>query len=206
MPYTVFDTWLAWLRFRAAFRHVRPDARVCDIGCGVDAQFLRWARARIRFGLGIDIQVFNKRTQPVPVVRADITRSLPLRDSAFDHATMLAVLEHLPQPEATLREVFRILAPGGSLILTWPEKVVDPILKVMHRARVFSDEMESEKHQQRLPLETLQTLLRTIGFERIEHRTFEFGLNNLLVAYKHIPSTSSGRGRPEERTTEVSCS
>lgn len=183
--YTVFDVWLARVRFLAAFPHIRANARVCDIGCGVDAQFLRWAHTRIGFGVGVDIQNFSKKAIPVRIVRANITQSLPLCDGVFDHATMLAVLEHLREPEVTLREAFRILAPGGSLILTWPNEAVDPFLKVLHRARVFSDEMEGEKHQRRLPLDQLSALLRAIGFERLVHRTFEFGLNNLLVAHKH---------------------
>jgi hypothetical protein len=49
---------------------------------------------------------------------------------------------------------------------------------------VVSEEMESEEHKPRLPLDQLQGLLREIGFVRFEHRTFEWGLNNLMVAHK----------------------
>ena len=44
--------------------------------------------------------------------------------------------------------------------------------------------MESEKHKPRIPLAELQTMLRDIGFTRLDHSTFELGLNNLMVAYK----------------------
>jgi SAM-dependent methyltransferase len=184
MAYTIFDTWLAWLRYRAVLPHLRPDARVCDIGCGVDMQFLRWAQGRIGFGVGLDLQKFSQRADPRRVIRTDVTKGLPVRDGQFDHAVMLAVLEHLREPEATLREVFRILAPGGSLILTWPSALIDPTLKILHRSRIVSDEMASDQHQDRLPVVALLALLRGIGFERCVHQTFEFGLNNLLVAHK----------------------
>jgi 2-polyprenyl-3-methyl-5-hydroxy-6-metoxy-1,4-benzoquinol methylase len=95
---------------------------------------------------------------------------------------MLAVLEHLAKPEPVLREVHRILAPTGSLILTWPSALVDPILGVLHGLRLVSDEMESDEHQKRIPVEELQHMLQRIGFKDFIHRRFELGLNNLMVA------------------------
>jgi len=64
---------------------------------------------------------------------------------------MLAVFEHLVQPEAVLREASRILVPGGSLIMTWPAALVDPILNILHALHLISDEMESDEHQKRMP-------------------------------------------------------
>jgi SAM-dependent methyltransferase len=95
---------------------------------------------------------------------------------------MLAVLEHLAEPEPVLREAHRILAPGGSLILTWPSAMVDPILKVLHDLKLISDEMKLDQHQKRIPTGTLQQILHRIGFEDFVYYTFEFGLNNLMVA------------------------
>ena len=97
---------------------------------------------------------------------------------------MLAVIEHLSEPQKVLHEAFRILIPGGSLILSWPSAVVDPILNLLHRVGIVSNEMESEQHQQRMTVDQLQRILYDLGFEQFAHRTFEFGLNNLLVAYK----------------------
>lgn len=183
MAYTAFDRFVAWCRFRAARPHIRQDAQVCDIGCGLEARFLRWLGPRIRGGVGLDYQV-SKRSNGAPVVFTDITKGLPVKSAYFDHAVMLAVLEHLSDPEPVLAEAHRVIAPGGSLIMTWPNSAVDPILNVLHKVGAVSNEMESEKHEQRVPLDKLQTMLRDVGFERFEHRTFELGLNNLMVAYK----------------------
>ena len=95
---------------------------------------------------------------------------------------MLAVLEHLRQPESVLCEAYRILSPGGSLIMTWPSEMVDPILKVLHGLGLVSDEMESDEHQKRIPVEALRRMLQAIGFRELVHRRFEFGLNHLMVA------------------------
>jgi hypothetical protein len=42
--------------------------------------------------------------------------------------------------------------------------------------------MESDEHQKRIPVETLQQMLEHIGFQKFVHRRFEFGVNNLMVA------------------------
>jgi hypothetical protein len=68
--------------------------------------------------------------------------------------------------------------------MTWPASAVDPILGVMRRLHLISDEMESDEHQKRIPVKKLQEMLEKIGFQKFVHRRFELGLNNLLVATK----------------------
>src|SRR5262250_1372354 len=109
MPYTLFDRFVAWCRFRIARPYVRSGARVCDLGCGVGSDFLRWLGPHIRFGVGVDVQVFSEASGVHPVLRGNITEGLPLRSSQFDHVVMLAVLEHLAEPAEVLREAYRIL-------------------------------------------------------------------------------------------------
>jgi SAM-dependent methyltransferase len=182
MSYTSLDHFIARMRFQAAYPHIRKGARVCDLGCGLDAAFLDFAAERIAYGVGVDDQVRDGAGGRWKQVHTDIRAPLPLESGEFDNVVMLAVLEHLPEPEPVLREAYRILKPGGSLILTWPSAMVDPILKMLHGLRLISDEMESQEHQKRIPLGTLQQMLHRIGFNEFIHYTFEFGLNNLMVA------------------------
>lgn len=184
MSYTIFDRLVAWRRFRAALPHIHPRARVCDIGCGLDAQFLHYARERIAWGVGIDAQMALKRCANNGLVRGDITQGLPFLSGDFDHAILLAVLEHLRQPQPLLGEIFRILKPGGSLIMTWPAAAVDPFLHILHSIGFVGHEMESQEHQARVPLPTLLQMVNESGFTRSRHQHFELGLNNLLVCYK----------------------
>lgn len=184
MAYTRVDRFVAWMRFRAAYPFVKRGARVCDLGCGLEAAFLSYAADRIATGVGLDDQVVESQQGRWKRVRADLTSPLPFVDGEFDHVVMLAVLEHLTEPERVLREVFRVIAPGGSLIMTWPSSMVDPILHVLHALGLVSDEMESDEHQKRIPVEALKQMLRGIGFQRFVHHRFELGLNNLMAAYR----------------------
>jgi SAM-dependent methyltransferase len=182
MAYTGIDRLIARLRFRAAYPYIRPGSRVCDVGCGLETAFLEYTGDRIAHGVGVDDQVEDGAQGRWQRVHADIRASLPLPSEHFDHVVMLAVLEHLAEPEPVLREAHRLLVPGGSLILTWPSAMVDPILRGLRGVRLVSEEMESDEHQRRIPVATLEEMLRRIGFRKFLHRRFEFGLNNLLVA------------------------
>jgi ubiquinone/menaquinone biosynthesis C-methylase UbiE len=184
MPYTEIDHFIARLRFRAAYPHLRPGSRVCDLGCGLEAAFLDYASDRIATGVGVDDQVPDGVQGRWQRVRGDLRSPLSFPDGHFDHVVMLAVLEHLTEPEKVLREAHRVLASGGSLIMTWPSSMVDPILNVLHSLHLISDEMESDEHQKRIPVDTLQQMLQVIGFQKFIHRRFELGLNNLMVAFR----------------------
>jgi ubiquinone/menaquinone biosynthesis C-methylase UbiE len=184
MAYTQLDHFFAKMRFRAAYPHLRPGSRVCDLGCGQEMAFLDFAEDKIARGVGADDQVENGTCGRWQRIHADLRARLPFADGEFDHVVMLAVFEHLTQPEATLREAFRILVPRGSLIMTWPAALVDPILNVMHGFHLISDEMESDEHQKRLPVSEVLQMAERVGFTETFHRTFEMGLNNLMVATK----------------------
>jgi ubiquinone/menaquinone biosynthesis C-methylase UbiE len=184
MAYTAFDRFVARCRFRAAAPHIRPQSRVCDLGCGEGAPFLHHIASRIQSGVGLDEYAGESNHGSISVVRADITGELPLEGGQFDHVTMLAVLEHLIEPKYVLAEAYRILRPGGSLIMTWPGSVVDPILEVLTRIQLVNNELGFDQHQPRIPVTQLINILRSMGFTTIENGKFEMGLNNWLVANK----------------------
>ncbi len=177
---TGFDRWVAALRIREALGHVDAKGRVCDLGCGVDSLiFEHLPPGGLR--AGVDYQ------KPLPrrgalLVQADLLGGVPLRAESFDAVTLLAVIEHLTEPERTLAEAHRILAPGGRLVLTWPSASVDLILAVVSRIGLVSREMECGHHQPRRPVAEWAALLAELGFRDVRHRTFELGLNHLMVA------------------------
>lgn len=61
----------------------------------------------------------NLTTAKRPDVQADALAN-PFAAASFDYVICAELLEHVPQPGAVLTEVYRMLKPGGSLIITVP--------------------------------------------------------------------------------------
>jgi ubiquinone/menaquinone biosynthesis C-methylase UbiE len=111
----------------ARLRAIPPGHRLLDAGAG--RQPFREACAHLRyvaqdFGkyeaapAGVGLQRSDFAYGPLDVV-SDVA-AIPEADASFDAILCTEVLEHVPAPEAALREFARLLRPGGALILTAP--------------------------------------------------------------------------------------
>jgi len=93
--------------------------RVLDLGCN-DGALAHSIAQRDAFALGADrfkYACVAAQTYGVPVVALDAERTLPFVDHAFDTVIVSGLLECVADPGSALREVRRILRPGGCLVL-----------------------------------------------------------------------------------------
>jgi len=124
--------WLAWLRCtplhpqwlldsqQSIARWAEPSLHgsVLDIGCGD-----RWIEPHLANGafyVGLDSIATGARLyQSRPSMFGDAP-ALGIRDGCVDCVLLLEVLEHLESPRSALREIHRVLRPGGRLLLSMP--------------------------------------------------------------------------------------
>jgi len=89
---------------------------VLDVGCG-RKPYQHLTRATRYVGVDIDTPATRA------LAAADFYydgRTLPFPDASFDTVLCSQVLEHVFTPEAFLREIHRVLRPGGALLLATP--------------------------------------------------------------------------------------
>jgi SAM-dependent methyltransferase len=107
---------------------LRPGDTVLDAGCGT-GRALPALRDAVGAGgrvLGIDLTpemlaaaVRAGRDRSGQLLHGDVMR-LPVRSRSLDAVFGAGLISHLPQPEAGLRELARVVRPGGLLALFHP--------------------------------------------------------------------------------------
>ena len=105
-----------------------------DVGCGNGAQtiyfancFRRWMAVDVeedrlgQFRRELERGKYEAASKPHQIIRYDGDR-IPLQDNSVDVLTCIEVIEHTRSDSATIRELLRVLKPGGTAIITVPNK------------------------------------------------------------------------------------
>jgi ArsR family transcriptional regulator len=115
-------SWAAWSR---AIGLLLPASDVADLGCGegyLTIEAARWARSVV----GIDrssavlargkAMAARRKVRNITWKRGELEH-LPLKDQSVDVALLSQALHHAEQPDTALAEAFRILRPGGRVLI-----------------------------------------------------------------------------------------
>lgn len=114
---------------------LQPDDDLLDVGCG-SAVFLRHRAAGLRYVAGIDasqIQVGLARSRLAEHIAAGAAEivlgdaaALPWEDGRFSAVASINCLKFVPDPDQALREMCRVLRPGGRVVHMTDPPVTDP--------------------------------------------------------------------------------
>jgi SAM-dependent methyltransferase len=114
-PPSTSPTWVIraplarWLKAQAAELGAGPRVRVLDVGCGVKPYYPFFADVASEY-VGVDA-VEN----PMADLRG-LVEALPVEDASFDVVLCTQVLEHCGDPARAVRELRRVIRPGGRVL------------------------------------------------------------------------------------------
>jgi SAM-dependent methyltransferase len=169
-----------------AYREIagsRPSHRVLDLGAAEGATLLEMRALLGGLGRFDGVEFSDELIESAPplpsdtaLYRGDITAELPsvLPRASYDLCTLLAVLEHLEDPGAALRNAFDMLRPGGVLVASCPNPVWD---EIAGRLRLVAD----EHHEQHLDAGRMLELARDAGFAGARYRPFMWAPTGILA-------------------------
>ena len=162
-----------------------PDCRLLDIGCGWEAKLLMSVESIISTGVGVDFKAPSINTNKIQTLSLTLDKKLPFEDQSFDFITMLAVMEHLENDEAILKECARLLKPGGGLLITVPSWYAKPVLEFLSFKLKLINPYEILDHKRYYNREDLIRITDKVNELQIkEHIYFQWRFNNRLFCQR----------------------
>ena len=202
-----------FMALRAASSHaafllpyLRESSRLLDCGCGPGSMTCDFAEV-VSPGhvTGIDreesqIKLARGRAEERQLANVSFTvgsiYDLPFPDSSFDIVFAHAIFEHLASPDAALKEIFRVLAPGGLAAVRspdWGGFIVVPDGPGIQTAINHYAELQIANGGDIHVGRKLPTLLRAAGFDDLTFSaTYDCSLAPTIIAeYLAIPLSES---------------
>jgi len=188
---TLADRLGVWLSQRTIRRYMpsRNDLEVLELGCGYRAAQLIALEPKLKRGIGVDFQIAPElqMLERFTFHQGAIEEIMPKLDSeSLDVVMLISVLEHLVEPEFTIRYAWRLLRPSGLLLVNVPTWVGKRFLELSAFRLGFSPKLEIDDHKMYYGKRDLWPLLVRSGFKpsQIRLRYHKFGLNLFAAATK----------------------
>jgi ubiquinone/menaquinone biosynthesis C-methylase UbiE len=98
--------------------------RILDVGCGLGmyvSQFRQFSDDV--YGVDIDPDKIGRASEWLPNLKISPAEQLPFEDNSFDIILLNEVIEHVDDDRQTIREAYRVLAPGGHIVVYAPNRL-----------------------------------------------------------------------------------
>lgn len=195
--------------------NVAAASSIVELGCGSGALLSRvrdlCPRAEIT-GVDLDERLIEsaiRRAADVRLIRADV-RDVPLADACADVVIMRYVLQHLPDPHRALQEAFRLLRPGGRVVVLEVDGglwgISEPFLPDVERLQAKIWASQSSRGGNRMVGRRLRRWCSEQGFAEATLELYHYSSDDvgveefgpLLDPEQHIDLVEDGIITPEE--------
>lgn len=191
-----------WRRLTVEAVAAMPGERVLDLAAGTGTSSEPFAAdgafvVPSDFSIGM-LQVGKRRRPDLPFVAGDATR-LPFADESFDAVTISFGLRNINEPKAALSEMYRVLKPGGRIVITEFSRPPLAVLRAGYHAYlrwvmpVVADRISSNPEAYAYLAESIEAWpdqaelsrwLRGVGFVRVAYRNLTAGIVAMHRGFK----------------------
>jgi SAM-dependent methyltransferase len=137
--------------------------RILDAGCRDGTLMRHFAPGNDLVGCDVDDRALTlcRESHGLKVVNGDLMQGLPFRTATFDGVVLGEVLEHVIDPRFVLREIHRVMTPGGIFVGSVPNA-----LRLRNRLTFLSGRSfdSDPTHLHFFAAADIETLLRSTGF------------------------------------------
>ncbi|MAG45756.1 MAG: hypothetical protein CMH63_03230 [Nanoarchaeota archaeon] len=179
----------SWSNFRQKYESKLNDlpwtpGKILDLGCGNCRNLIPFKKFTC-YGLDLSTEMLKqakiftkKHNLKVKLIQGNLTKT-PYKDNFFNYVLALATLHHLKNPEKGIKEIYRILTPGGqAYITTWNK--LQP--KFLFKSRETYIRWGKEKRYYNLiSFIQLRKLLKQQGFTILQSKMFGKNLEFLVT-------------------------
>lgn len=161
--------------------NVKPGETVLDAGCGLGYFLLKLKDS------GATLYGMDVSPESVEYVKKHITEhattgaveQIPYNDNTFDNVLFCEVIEHVEDDEAVLKEIRRVLKPGGRVVITTPSlKGFRAHAKLKQLGHHHGGEFH---YRDGYVPEELEEKLKKCGYRVVETRQAIFLLSELIM-------------------------
>ena len=144
-----------------------------------NTRILQWVHGQGAAVFGVDISEPTVRQARAAFsdggLRATVAdvRSLPYRDGRFDAIYSMGTIEHFRDPETGLREMHRVLRPGGRAVVGVPNRW-DPFLRPLLASALQAARLYGYGYERSFSRRALRRMLETAGFEVVAETAILF--------------------------------
>jgi len=181
--FNFIDKIVAKMRMGKVLPHINHGDVVLDFGCGNKSFLLSTVSFKIKFGVGLDYDVQNKKKENIEYIKYKFNGKLPFKDKYFDKIFLLAVLEHIEPNKVNdlFLEFKRILKKNGFIILTTPTPKSKWLLELLAYKLHIISEREIRDHKKYYNRSEMVELADMCNLHIISYELFQFRLNSIVT-------------------------
>jgi SAM-dependent methyltransferase len=188
LPYAkAYHIW--WLNEMVGLASLPNESHppvILDNGCGTGFLLERLGESKLTFGLDLSFGMLTRAYKINHRIVQGDSCNLPFADNQFDLIFSRALIHHLPDPNAGLREMKRVLKPHGQIILADTNY---SLLSSLPRHIAYQRENFSEGHANLRHQEYLAWIRSFFSIEQVRffgYLAYPFGFPDMMGKFRNI--------------------